>query len=227
MNKINIAIDGAAATGKSTLAKRLAKALDYIYIDTGAMFRAITFFGLEQHPKGEINVPLLVASLSEISIHFEETLSGQRTFLNGVDVTQALRNPEINAKVSAVAALPEIRSFLLDIQQQLGEDKGVVMDGRDIGTVVFPKAECKFFLTASPEIRARRRFNEQLAEGIDESYEAVLQNVKARDHQDSTRAIAPLTKAVDALEIDVSDLSIEAVFQVMTHHISEKGWTKK
>ena len=227
MNKINIAIDGAAATGKSTLAKRLAKALDYIYIDTGAMFRAITFFGLEQHPKGEINVPLLVASLSEISIHFEETLSGQRTFLNGVDVTQALRNPEINAKVSAVAALPEIRSFLLDIQQQLGEDKGVVMDGRDIGTVVFPKAECKFFLTASPEIRARRRFNEQLADGIDESYEAVLQNVKARDHQDSTRAIAPLTKAVDALEIDVSDLSIEAVFQVMTHHISEKGWTKK
>ncbi len=227
MNKINIAIDGAAATGKSTLAKRLAKALDYIYIDTGAMFRAITFFGLEQHPKGEINVPLLVASLSEISIHFEETLSGQRTFLNGVDVTQALRNPEINAKVSAVAALPEIRSFLLDIQQQLGEDKGVVMDGRDIGTVVFPKAECKFFLTASPEIRARRRFNEQLAEGIDESYEAVLQNVKARDHQDSTRTIAPLTKAVDALEIDVSDLSIEAVFQVMTHHISEKGWTKK
>jgi len=227
MNKINIAIDGAAATGKSTLAKRLAKALDYIYIDTGAMFRAITFFGLEQHPKGEINVPLLVASLSEISIHFEETLSGQRTFLNGVDVTQALRNPEINAKVSAVAALPEIRSFLLDIQQQLGEDKGVVMDGRDIGTVVFPKAECKFFLTASPEIRARRRFNEQLAEGIDESYEAVLQNVKARDHQDSTRTIAPLTKAVDALEIDVSDLSIEAVFQVMTHHISEKGWTKQ
>ncbi len=227
MNKINIAIDGAAATGKSTLAKRLAKALDYIYIDTGAMFRAITFFGLEQHPKGEINVPLLVASLSEISIHFEETLSGQRTFLNGVDVTQALRNPEINAKVSAVAVLPEIRSFLLDIQQQLGEDKGVVMDGRDIGTVVFPKAECKFFLTASPEIRARRRFNEQLADGIDESYEAVLQNVKARDHQDSTRAIAPLTKAVDALEIDVSDLSIEAVFQVMTHHISEKGWTKK
>lgn len=227
MNKINIAIDGAAATGKSTLAKRLAKALDYIYIDTGAMFRAITFFGLEQHPKGEINVPLLVASLSEISIHFEETLSGQRTFLNGVDVTQALRNPEINAKVSAVAALPEIRSFLLDIQQQLGEDKGVVMDGRDIGTVVFPKAECKFFLTASPEIRARRRFNEQLADGIDESYEAVLQNVKARDHQDSTRTIAPLTKAVDALEIDVSDLSIEAVFQVMTHHISEKGWTKQ
>lgn len=227
MNKINIAIDGAAATGKSTLAKRLAKALDYIYIDTGAMFRAITFFGLEQHPKGEINVPLLVASLSEISIHFEETLSGQRTFLNGVDVTQALRNPEINAKVSAVAALPEIRSFLLDIQQQLGEDKGVVMDGRDIGTVVFPKAECKFFLTASPEIRARRRFNEQLADGIDESYEAVLQNVKARDHQDTTRTIAPLTKAVDALEIDVSDLSIEAVFQVMTHHISEKGWTKQ
>jgi CMP/dCMP kinase len=227
MNKINIAIDGAAATGKSTLAKRLAKALDYIYIDTGAMFRAITFFGLEQHPKGEINVPLLVASLSEISIHFEETPSGQRTFLNGVDVTQALRNPEINAKVSAVAVLPEIRSFLLDIQQQLGEDKGVVMDGRDIGTVVFPKAECKFFLTASPEIRARRRFNEQLADGIDESYEAVLQNVKARDHQDSTRAIAPLTKAVDALEIDVSDLSIEAVYQVMTHHISEKGWTKQ
>ena len=144
-----------------------------------------------------------------------------------MDVTQALRNPEINAKVSAVAVLPEIRSFLLDIQQQLGEDKGVVMDGRDIGTVVFPKAECKFFLTASPEIRARRRFNEQLADGIDESYEAVLQNVKARDHQDSTRAIAPLTKAVDALEIDVSDLSIEAVFQVMTHHISEKGWTKQ
>ena len=161
MKKIIIAIDGHAATGKSTQAKRLAKTLGYTYVDTGAMYRAVTLFGLNQDPKGGIEMNKLIQSLDQIRIYFEEVEGVQQTFLNGLNVTQSIRDPKVNEFVSQVAANESVRTFLSKQQQRMGEGKGVVMDGRDIGTVVFPNAECKFFLTASPEIRAQRRYQEQ------------------------------------------------------------------
>jgi cytidylate kinase len=222
MNKLIIAIDGFAATGKSTQAKRLAKALNYTYVDTGAMYRAVTLFALEQPPEGNLDFDLLNRSLDQIQIHFEEGAEEQQTFLNGKNVSQAIRDPKINQHVSKVAAQKEVRSFLSKTQKLLGANKGVVMDGRDIGTAVFPQAECKFFLTATPEVRAMRRYQEQVQAGVDESYEAVLASVKARDEQDTTRAYAPLKKAEDALEIEVSNLTIEEVFDLLYAHVSKQ-----
>ena len=213
MNKLIIAIDGYAATGKSTQAKRLANALNYTYVDTGAMYRAVTLFALEQEPKGSVDLELLCRSLDQIKIHFEGGAGKQQTFLNGANVSQAIRDPKINEYVSKVAAHEVVRSFLSKQQKALGVDKGIVMDGRDIGTVVFPLAECKFFLTATPEVRAKRRHQEQLQAGLQESYDEVLSSVKARDSQDTSRAFAPLLKAEDAVEIDVSDLTIEQVYE--------------
>ncbi len=213
MNKLIIAIDGYAATGKSTQAKRLANALNYTYVDTGAMYRAVTLFALDQEPKGSVDLELLCRSLDQIKIHFEGSAGKQQTFLNGVNVSQAIRDPKINEYVSKVAAQKAVRSFLSKQQKALGADKGIVMDGRDIGTVVFPLAECKFFLTATPEVRAKRRHQEQLLAGLQESYDEVLLSVKDRDSQDTSRAFAPLLKAEDAVEIDVSDLTIEQVYE--------------
>lgn len=220
MKKIIIAIDGFAATGKSTLAKKIAAALDYTYIDTGAMYRAVTYFGQKQNTEGRIDILQLIEALPEIKIHFESTAQGQQTFLNEENITAEIRESKVNNAVSDIASIGAVRNFLVSQQRSLGKDKGIVMDGRDIGTVVFPEAECKFFLTASPEIRAQRRHKEQLEAGNLESYEAVLSNVKARDHQDSTRKINPLRKADSALEIDVSSLSIEEVYQSMSKQIS-------
>ena len=155
---------------------------------------------------------LLCRSLDQIKIHFEGGAGKQQTFLNGVNVSQTIRDPKINEYVSKVAAQEDVRSFLSKQQKALGVDKGIVMDGRDIGTVIFPLAECKFFLTATPEVRAKRRHQEQLQAGLQESYDEVLSSVKARDSQDTSRAFAPLLKAEDAVEIDVSDLTIEQVF---------------
>ena len=222
MNKLIITIDGFAATGKSTQAKRLAKALNYNYVDTGAMYRAVTLFALEQPPEGNLDFDLLNRSLDQIQIHFEEGAEEQQTFLNGINVSQAIRDPKINQHVSKVAAQKEVRSFLSNTQKLLGANKGVVMDGRDIGTAVFPQAECKFFLSATPEVRAMRRYQEQVQAGVDESYEAVLASVKARDEQDTTRAYAPLKKAEDALEIEVSNLTIEEVFDLLYAHVSKQ-----
>ncbi|MBL6662307.1 MAG: (d)CMP kinase, partial [Flavobacteriaceae bacterium] len=146
MQKIIVAIDGYAATGKSSQAKRLAKTLGYTYIDTGAMYRAVTYFALQQEPKGTLNLELLVAALDTIQIDFKNTDLGQQTFLNQKDVSQAIREPEVTSQVSEVARIPEVRAFLVEQQRALGKNKGIVMDGRDIGTVVFPDAECKFFL---------------------------------------------------------------------------------
>jgi len=182
MKKIIIAIDGFAATGKSTLAKKIAAALDYTYIDTGATYRAVTYFGQKQNDGEGIDVMQLVDSLSQLKIHFENSEQGQQTFLNDENVTVKIREAKVNNAVSDIASVKEIRDFLVTQQRQMGKDKGIVMDGRDIGTVVFPEAESKFFLTASPEIRAKRRHKEQLEAGNLEPYEAVLENVKARDH---------------------------------------------
>lgn len=222
MNKLIIAIDGHAATGKSTQAKRLAKKLGYTYVDTGAMYRAITLFAIQQEPDGQIVEELLKESLDQIQIHFEGQADAQKIFLNGKEVTAAIRKPEINAQVSKVAALESIRFFLKKLQRKLGVNKGIVMDGRDIGTVIFPEADCKFFLTANASVRAQRRYQEQLDKGIEESYTAVYNNLKNRDTEDENRATAPLKKAADAIEVEVSHLTIDEVFNTLYARVKEK-----
>lgn len=220
MKKIIIAIDGFAATGKSTLAKKISTSLGYVYVDTGAMYRTVTYFGQQQNSGNSIDVEQLVDSLSQVKIYFKNSDHGQQIFLNGENVSSKIRDSKVNNAVSDIASIKEIRDFLVAQQRQMGKGKGIVMDGRDIGTVVFPKAECKFFLTASPEIRARRRHKEQLEVGNLESFEAVIENVKARDYKDSTRLINPLRKAESATEIEVSNLSIEEVYQKMITQIN-------
>lgn len=222
MNKLIIAIDGHAATGKSTQAKRLAKKLGYTYVDSGAMYRAITLFAIQQEPDGQIDEELLKESLDQIQIHFEGQADAQKIFLNGKEVTAAIRKPEINAQVSKVAALESIRFFLKKLQRKLGVNKGIVMDGRDIGTVIFPEADCKFFLTANASVRAQRRYQEQLDKGIEESYTAVYNNLKNRDTEDENRATAPLKKAADAIEVEVSQLTIDEVLNTLYARVKEK-----
>jgi len=222
MGKIIIAIDGFAATGKSSQAKRLAAALGYTYIDTGAMYRAITLFALRQQPEGSIDPVVLTKSLKNITITFQSKGSEQYTFLNDENVTEAIRSTQVTERVSNIAKIPEVRSFLVAQQKALGVKKGIVMDGRDIGTVVFPEAECKFFMTATPEVRAQRRHLEQLEKGIKEDFGEVLESIKLRDHLDSTRTVSPLTKADDAIEIDVSSLSIDEVYKKMWSQIQTK-----
>jgi cytidylate kinase len=222
MGKIIIAIDGYAATGKSSQAKLLAATLGYTYIDTGAMYRAVTLFALRQQPQGEVETERLIESLQNITITFQSKDSEQLTFLNGENVTDAIRSTQVTEHVSSIAKIPEVRSFLVAQQKALGQKKEIVMDGRDIGTVVFPNAECKFFLTASPEVRAQRRHLEQVEKGIKEDFEDVLDNITSRDVLDSTRAVSPLKKASDAIEIDVSTLSIKEVYGKLWSHIKDK-----
>ena len=219
MRKIIIAVDGFAATGKSTVAKKIAAALHYIYIDTGAMYRAVTYYGQKQNSTENIDVAQLINSLPNVNIHFENGEHGQQTFLNGTNITNEIRESKVNNAVSKIASVEAVRNFLVAQQRSMGKERGIIMDGRDIGTVVFPEAECKFFLTASPEIRAERRHKEQLEKGNLESLEAVLENVIARDHQDSTRSINPLRKADDAIEIEVSALTIDEVYRLMMDKI--------
>jgi cytidylate kinase len=222
MGKIIIAIDGYAATGKSSQAKLLAATLGYTYIDTGAMYRAVTLFALRQQPQGEVETERLIESLQNITITFQSKDSEQLTFLDGENVTDAIRSTQVTEHVSSIAKIPEVRSFLVAQQKALGQKKEIVMDGRDIGTVVFPNAECKFFLTASPEVRAQRRHLEQVEKGIKEDFEDVLDNITSRDVLDSTRAVSPLKKASDAIEIDVSTLSIKEVYGKLWSHIKDK-----
>ena len=213
MNKIVIAIDGFSSTGKSTVAKQLAKKLNYIYVDTGAMYRAVTYFALENNCIGEgfFSKEDLIASLGRIKITFKfnEALGFAEVYLNDKNIESDIRTLKVSQYVSPVATLSEVRSKLVEQQQLMGKDKGIVMDGRDIGTVVFPDAELKIFMTASAETRAMRRYKELLERGDDLTYEAVLENVTTRDHIDSTREDSPLVKAEDALEIDNSELTIK------------------
>ncbi len=206
MNKITIAIDGHSSCGKSTLAKALAKSLHYSYVDSGAMYRAVTLYFLRNDVdiKDEEAVQL---ALEDIHIHFRNIEGINTTFLNNENVEDQIRSMEVSNFVSPVAAISIIREKVVAEQRELGEDKGIVMDGRDIGTVVFKDAELKIFLTASSEVRAKRRFDELLAKGKDVSLEAVRKNLVERDHIDSTRANSPLKKAVDAIEIDNTDLN--------------------
>ena len=214
MNKITIAIDGLSSTGKSTVAKQLAKKLNYIYVDTGAMYRAVTYFALENKFIGNdfFKEEALISRLNDISITFKfnETLGFAEVYLNGKNIESDIRTLRVSKYVSPVATLSEVRRKLVEQQQLMGKDKGVVMDGRDIGTVVFPEAELKIFMIASAETRAKRRYKELLERGHNLSYDDVLENVTTRDHIDSTREDSPLIKAEDAIEIDNSDLTIES-----------------
>lgn len=213
MKKIVIAIDGHSSSGKSTMAKDLAKEIGYTYIDTGAMYRAVTLYCI-QHGffEGEkIKEEELKASIHDIDISFRLNAETGRpdTYLNGVNVEKEIRGMEVADKVSPVATLGFVRRALVAKQQEMGKAKGIVMDGRDIGTVVFPDAELKLFVTASPEVRAMRRVDELEAKGIPASYEEVLENVKKRDYIDSTREESPLRQADDALVLDNSHMTLD------------------
>ena len=213
MKKIVIAIDGFSSTGKSTIAKQLAKTLNYIYVDTGAMYRAVTYFALENNLIGDgfFKEDELVKRLGEITITFKfnEAVGFAEVFLNGKNIESDIRTLKVSKYVSPVATLSAVRRKLVEQQQLMGKDKGIVMDGRDIATVVFPDAELKIFMTASAETRAKRRYKELLDRGHNLSYEDVLENVTTRDHIDSTREDSPLVKADNAIEIDNSDMTID------------------
>ncbi|WP_373017225.1 (d)CMP kinase [Muriicola sp.] len=213
MKKIIIAIDGYSSTGKSTMAKQLARALGYIYVDTGAMYRAITLYALQKGyiDEGDFRKDPLLADLQKIDLSFKYNpeLQFSEMYMNGVNVEKEIRTLEVSNFVSQISVVPEVRKKLVALQQEMGREKGLVMDGRDIGTVVFPKAELKIFMTASPDIRATRRFKELLDRGALISYEEVLENVQKRDFLDSTREHSPLKKAEDAIVIDNSAMSQE------------------
>ncbi|MEL7585953.1 MAG: (d)CMP kinase [Prolixibacteraceae bacterium] len=209
--KITIAVDGHSSCGKSTLARELACVLGYIYLDSGAMYRAVTLFALRNHlaGNGQLNKQELVKRLDEISIDFRfNALTGQNdTYLNGENVEEEIRQITVSEHVSPVATIAEVRYALVKLQQEMGKNKGIVMDGRDIGTVVFPEAELKIFMTARPEVRARRRYDELRAKGQEVSFGEILENVETRDRIDSGREISPLKQAADALVLDNSDLT--------------------
>lgn len=209
-NNITIAIDGFAACGKSTLAKQLAQRLSYIYVDTGAMYRAVTLY-FERYNVAVDNVLAVSNALANIHISFvkNQTNAHTDTYLNGENVEQAIRSSIIANKVSLVSAIKAVRTFLVEQQQVIGKDKGVVMDGRDIGTVVFPDAALKLFLTADIEVRTQRRYEELQSKNMPQNYGEVQKNLQERDHLDSTRQESPLRKASDAVVIDNSNLTAE------------------
>ena len=213
MKKITIAIDGFSSCGKSTMAKDLARELDYVYVDTGAMYRCVTLYALRHglfRADGTINLPQLEAEIPNINISFKLNKETGRpdTYLNNENVESEIRTMEVSSRVSPIAAVPFVRAALVAQQQKMGEDKGIVMDGRDVGTVVFPNAELKIFVTASAEVRAQRRYDELKAKGMEADFEEILENVKQRDYIDSHREVSPMRKADDAIELDNSHISI-------------------
>lgn len=202
-NKINIAIDGPAAAGKSTISKRVAKRLEYIYIDTGAMYRAVTLHVLN-------NGREVLDNLDNVDIRFSND-EKRSIYLNGTDVSSEIRSPEVTENVSGISSIENVREYLVQMQRIIADDKGVVMDGRDIGTTVLPDAELKIYMKASPEIRAKRRLEEERARGIDVDLSTLIQQIIRRDDLDMTREISPLKKADDAVLLDTSHMSIEEV----------------
>jgi CMP/dCMP kinase len=225
-SKIIIAIDGFASTGKSTLAKDLAKDLNYIYIDSGAMYRAVTLFVMQNNffIADKINVDSLYKNIDKIDISFKynSLLQKSETFLNNTLVEDKIRSMEVSNLVSPVSTIKFVRERLVALQKKMGENKGIVMDGRDIGTVVFPDAEIKFFIIASPQVRARRRYDELSNKGDKVIFEEILKNVIERDKIDSTREIGPLKKADDAIELDNSNMTIIEQYDWAKKIISEK-----
>ncbi len=225
MNKITIAIDGFSSTGKSTLAKQLAQHLGYVYVDTGAMYRAVTYDAMQNNciASDYLNKEGLLERLPFVKLHFEfnAQLGFAEMYLNGVNVEKEIRTLEVSSFVSKIAEVSEVRAKLVEQQQEMGKEKGIVMDGRDIGTVVFPHAELKIFMTASSETRAQRRFDELEAKGDSVSYDEVLKNVQERDYIDTHRDDSPLIKAEDAIEIDNSYLTREEQFQAVLELVEE------
>lgn len=226
MKKITIAIDGFSSTGKSTIAKQLAKHLGYVYVDTGAMYRAVAYFAMQNGmiDKDRFDVENLIWNLDKIKIGFKYNadLGYSETYLNDENVEKQIRTIEVSGYVSKVAEISEVRSKLVEQQQEMGKDKGIVMDGRDIGTVVFPDAELKLFITSDPQVRAKRRFDELIAKGDNVTFEEVLKNVTERDYIDTHREDSPLVKADDAIEIDNSYLTREEQFQLILDLVDEK-----
>ena len=226
MKKITIAIDGHSSCGKSTMAKDLAREIGYIYIDSGAMYRAVTLYCLENglFTNEGIDTERLEAAMPDIRISFELNPETQRpmTFLNGQNVEDRIRTMEVSTRVSPVAALPFVREALVKLQQDMGKEKGIVMDGRDIGTAVFPDAELKIFMTADPMIRAERRAAEMRAKGDDVKIEDVLKNLQERDYIDSHREVSPLTQAADALVLDNSFMNMDDQLEWLKGVIMER-----
>ena len=218
MSKIIIAIDGHSSCGKSTMAKALAQQVGYIYVDSGAMYRAVTLFALREqlfNADGSVQAEALQARMPEVKVHFklDSATNLPVTYLNEERVEDEIRTLEVSQHVSPIAALPFVREAMTAAQQAMGEEKGIVMDGRDIGTAVFPHAELKIFVTASAEVRAQRRFDELQAKGLPASYEDILKNVQERDYIDSHREVSPLRQAEDALVLDNSHLTREEQYQ--------------
>ena len=219
---ISIAIDGPAGAGKSTIARRLAKELGFYYVDTGAIYRAVAYFfdlwGIS--PK---DIDGITRYIDELTIKIEYDAEGvQHMIMNGMDVTDDIRTQEISQKASLVSAHAIVRDLLLDMQREMAETHNVIMDGRDIGTVVLPKATVKIFLTASPEVRAKRRTDELLAKGQKADYNKILKEIQQRDYQDTHRAVAPLKMARDSVKLDTSDLDIDGVIAAIKEIIAQK-----
>ena len=213
MKKITIAIDGFSSCGKSTMAKELAKKIGYIYVDTGAMYRSVTLFAMRHglfNADGSVKTDALKQQMSNIDITFKfnEKAGRPNTYLNGECVEEAIRTLEVSNHVSPIAAIPFVRAAMVARQQGMGRDKGIVMDGRDIGTTVFPEAELKVFVTASAEVRAQRRYDELKEKGMPADFDDILKNVQERDYIDSHREVSPLRKAADAIELDNSHMTI-------------------
>lgn len=216
MKKIILAIDGFSSTGKSTVAKQLAKELGYVYVDTGSMYRAVTLYAMQnklisEHHFDEENLIQQLANI-DLNFQFNAKKGFAEVYLNGTNVEANIRSLEVSQFVSTIAAVPEVRKKQVEQQHAMGKKKGIVMDGRDIGTVVFPEAELKIFMTASAKTRAERRYKELIEKGEDVTYHAVLENIEARDTLDTSREDSPLTKAKDAIIIDNSNLNLEQQF---------------
>lgn len=227
MKRITIAIDGHSSCGKSTMAKDLAAEVGYIYVDTGAMYRTVTLFAIINgmfDNEGGIMADKLCASLDKMEFEFRLNAEGRpEAWLNGENVEKRIRSMEVSSKVSQVAAIPGVRAKMVALQQEMGKNKGVVMDGRDIGTTVFPDAELKIFVTASAEVRAQRRYDELKAKGMPADYEEIKHNVEERDYIDSHREVSPLRKADDAIELDNSNMSIAEQKQWLMEKFKEKA----
>ncbi len=219
MKKITIAIDGFSSTGKSTVAKQLADYLGYIYVDTGAMYRAVTLYALDKKllSENDFNKEELIKQLPEIYLEFKKNKASGKIemFLNGKNVEKEIRSMYVSGFVSPVATIPEVRRKLVSLQHQMGIEKGIVMDGRDIGTVVFPEAELKIFMTANADVRAKRRYDELKEKGDTITFEEILKNVQERDFMDTNRKDSPLKKAVDTIEIDNSEINQEDQFNII------------
>lgn len=218
---INIAIDGPAGAGKSTIARKLAANLGYIYVDTGALYRAVGVNAMRNGAETK-NAEQVTATLSSAKVSLRFVEGEQRVFLGDEDVSLAIRTPEASMAASNVSAIPAVREFLFDLQRNIAKANNCIMDGRDIGTVVLPDAKVKIFLTASAEVRAKRRYDELLAKGMQADYNQVLEEMVQRDYQDSHRAIAPLKQADDATLVDTSDMNLEQVLEALETIVKEK-----